>query len=198
MQGRCPHRVSPSSPSKIAAGILRTKSFQEMACAFGIGTPDRSRRSILVEPCKGCLASYLLGLSCSMNCNLLVAGMLAAIAALVECSALRADTVRSIGFALQDSALIVARIWIVWSLILTIRVGIKLRAVSWFRDHSLCHYRGCKGCKENCSCTQVCALLHDSSPCCRRDSTVEVSKVAPRGKRSGAARRFGVPSLSVA
>ena len=117
-----------------------------------------------------------------MNCKLLVAGMLAAITAPVECSALRADTVRSIGVALQDSALIVARIWIVWSLILTIRVGIELRTVSRFRDHSLCHYRSCKGYKEKCSYTQECELLHDSSPCCRRDSTVEVSKVVPRGK----------------
>ena len=67
--------------------------------------------------------------------------MLAAIAAPVECSALRADAVRSICIALQSSVLIVARIWIVWSLILTIRVGIQLRTVSRFRDHLLYHYR---------------------------------------------------------
>ena len=110
-------------------------------------TIDSSRR------CKGCLVSSLLGLSCSMNCNLPVACMLAAIAAPVECNALRADPVRSICIALQDSVLIVARIWIVWSLILTIRVGIKLRTISRFRDHSLCHYRSCKGYKQNCSGT---------------------------------------------
>jgi hypothetical protein len=38
MQGCCPRRDSPSSPRKFAAGILGTKSFQEMVCAFGIGT----------------------------------------------------------------------------------------------------------------------------------------------------------------
>jgi hypothetical protein len=35
MQGCCPHRESPSSPRKIAAGILETKS---LVCAFDIGT----------------------------------------------------------------------------------------------------------------------------------------------------------------
>ena len=39
-----------------------------------------------------------------------------------------------------------------------------------------------QGIQRECSCTQECELLHDSSPCCRRDSTVEVSKVVPRGK----------------
>src|SRR6266446_7860656 len=34
MQGCCPHRDSPSSPSKIAAGILGAKSFQEMVLRF--------------------------------------------------------------------------------------------------------------------------------------------------------------------
>src|ERR1700737_2876135 len=34
MQGCCPHRDSPSSPRKIAAGILGTKSFQEMVLRF--------------------------------------------------------------------------------------------------------------------------------------------------------------------
>jgi hypothetical protein len=60
------------------------------------GADHCRRRSIIVEPRKGWLVSYLLGLSCSMNCNLLVAFMLAAVTAPVECSALRADTVRSI------------------------------------------------------------------------------------------------------
>ena len=83
---------------------------------------------------------------------------------------------------LMSSTAFSTPVCIVWPLVLTIRVGIKLRTVSRFRDHSLCHYRSCKGYKENCSCTQECELLHDSSPCCRRDSTVEVSKVVPRGK----------------
>jgi hypothetical protein len=188
MQGCCPHRDSPSSPRKLAAGILGTKSFQEMVCAFGTPTvPANCSFAIATVfaqklyrarlPCvlPSTIAAFWVGdhrlvaiyhsqqpagtappqysrLFWADNSNLLVACILAAITAPVECSALRADAVRSICIALQRSVLIVARIWIVWSLILTIRVG-YLRTVSRFRDHLLCHYRGSKRYKQNCSCT---------------------------------------------
>jgi hypothetical protein len=49
MQGCCPHRESSLLPRKIAAGILGTKSFQEMLfCAFGIGTTAPANGSFAI------------------------------------------------------------------------------------------------------------------------------------------------------
>src|ERR1700722_11205716 len=49
MQRCCPHRESSLLPRKIAAGILRTKSFQEMFfCAFGIGTTAPANGSFAI------------------------------------------------------------------------------------------------------------------------------------------------------
>jgi hypothetical protein len=79
---------------------------------------------------------------------------------------------------MQESALIVARIWIVWSLILTIRVGIKLRTVFRFRDHLLRHYRGCKRYKQTAAAPKSANVF-----------TMVFHVVG------GAARRFAVPPL---
>src|ERR1700692_1497778 len=49
MQRCCPHRESSLLPRKIAAGILGTKSFQEMFfCAFGIGTTAPANGSFAI------------------------------------------------------------------------------------------------------------------------------------------------------
>ena len=70
MQGCCPHRNSPSSPRKIAAGILGTKS-----CGSALSEPEhrtslqtlrlRSRRKPPVR------TAFRIVLSCEMVCSLI-------------------------------------------------------------------------------------------------------------------------------
>src|ERR1700675_1315476 len=66
MQRCCPHRESPSSPRNFAAGVLGTKSFQEIVLRFrnrttGRPPADRSfaiatvlRKTFIEQGCRAC------------------------------------------------------------------------------------------------------------------------------------------------